>query len=251
MMVNTFSLIIYILLSLILINQSKKISSYKIEIKELEKLSIANENLVTTYRKTHHEYKNKLIIIKSLIHKNNKELNNYVDCLINDNIEVKDIWLNELKYIKIPSTKNLVNYKLNVLKSKNTEIELFISEELKNIKTNKLSQKKINNLNTILGVFLDNIIEEIKNSKLKQVSINIFIDNKELNIILANTFSKKPNIDEINNPNYSTKGKNRGLGLSLVNDIVKSNKNLELSTKIEDKFFVQHLKIKNINNYLK
>ena len=41
-------------------------------------------------------------------------------------------------------------------------------EELKNIKTNKLSQKKINNLNTILGVFFDNIIEEIHKRKEKR-----------------------------------------------------------------------------------
>ena len=58
-------------------------------------------------------------------------------------------------------------------------------------------------------------------------------------------------INKINKIGYSTKGQKRGIGLSVVNDIIHSSKNLELETTIEDNFFVQHLKIKNINKYLK
>lgn len=248
------NIISYLLLSttlFLLIIEEQKLEKYKILNKELLKLSQTNENLVTTYRKNQHENKNKLIIIKGLINKNNEELINYVNYLINDNIKIKDKWLNELKYIPMPSTKNFLNYKINILANAKAEIEIFVSEELEKINIKKLNISIVNNLNTIIGVMLDNMIEAITKSSLKQVSINIYISNSSLHFLLANTFMKKPDLNKINTIGYSTKGKNRGIGLSLVNDIIKTNKNLELETKIEEKFFVQHLKVKNIEKYLK
>ena len=98
---------------------------------------------------------------------------------------------------------------------------------------------------------LDNIIESIEQTKEKLVSINIYMDKNLIHIIFANNIENYLDLNQINKVGYSTKGEKRGIGLSLVHDIVKSSKNLELETKIEENFFIQHLKIKNINKYLK
>ena len=100
-------------------------------------------------------------------------------------------------------------------------------------------------------IMLDNMIESIEQTKDKLVSINIYIEKNIIHILLANNIEKSLKLNKINKVGYSTKGEKRGIGLSLVNDIVKSSKNLELETKIEENFFVQHIKIKNINKYLK
>lgn len=247
-------IIIFIILSLfllIIILQEQKIEQLKHQNKELLKNSKNNEKLVINYRKVHHEYKNKLIIIKGMINPQNKKLTKYVEHLIKDPVVKKNKWLNELSDIPFIEIKNFLNYKINILERKRAKIEIFIGEEISTINTNKVDIIDINNINTIIGVILDNIIDSIQKINEKLVSINIYIENNTVNILLANTFSNDIDLTKINNFGYSTKGEKRGIGLTLVNDIIKSNKNLELETKIEGKFFIQHLKIKNIDKYLK
>jgi len=247
-------IIIFIILSIfiiILILQEQKIDKLKRKNKELSKNSKNNEKLVINYRKAHHEYRNKLIIIKGMIRPNNKDLTKYINHLIKEPVVIKNKWLNELSNIPFIEIKNFLNYKINILESKNAKIEIFIGEEIATINPKKVDIIDINNINTIIGVILDNIIDSIKKIKEKLVSINIYIEKDTINIVLANTFSNNVDLNKINNLGYSTKGRKRGIGLALVNDIIKSNKNLELETKIEGNFFIQHLKIKNIDKYLK
>lgn len=243
---NIIIFIILATLTILVIIQEQKIERLKLNNQELIKYSKSNEKTVTDYRKLHHENKNKLIIIKNMINPTNQELKKYVNYLINEQNKIKNKWLNELRYIPLPEIKNFLNYKINILEKLNANIELFISEQLSNLNPKDFDVIDINKINTIIGVLIDNIIEAIQLSKEKIVSINIYIHNKTINIILANNFENKIDLNKIDNLGYSTKGKRRGIGLSLVKDIIKSTKNLELETKIEETFFIQHLKIKNI-----
>ena len=252
-LVNIQNILIIIILStiiLLLIIIEEKFEYLKRTNQELVQYNKSIENDIASYQKAQHEYKNKLIIIKSMINPNNKKLIEYVDYLIDEPIILKNKWLNYLKFIPFPEIKNFINYKMNILENKNAQIELFVGEELNDINPNNVSITDINNIDTIIGVMLDNMIESIEITENKLISINIYIDKNILHVLLANSIEKPIDLNQINTLGYSTKGKKRGVGLSIVTDIIKANKKMELETKIEENFFIQHLKIKNIKKYL-
>ena len=251
-LVNIQNILIIIILStiiLLLIIIEEKFEYLKRTNQELVQYNKSIENDIASYQKAQHEYKNKLIIIKSMIN-DNKKLIEYVDYLIDEPIILKNKWLNYLKFIPFPEIKNFINYKMNILENKNAQIELFVGEELNDINPNNVSITDINNIDTIIGVMLDNMIESIETTENKLISINIYIDKNILHVLLANSIEKPIDLNQINTLGYSTKGKKRGVGLSIVTDIIKANKKMELETKIEENFFIQHLKIKNIKKYL-
>ena len=251
-LVNIQNILIIIILStiiLLLIIIEEKFEYLKRTNQELVQYNKSIENDIASYQKAQHEYKNKLIIIKSMIN-DNKKLIEYVDYLIDEPIILKNKWLNYLKFIHFPEIKNFINYKMNILENKNAQIELFVGEELNDINPNNVSITDINNIDTIIGVMLDNMIESIEITENKLISINIYIDKNILHVLLANSIEKPIDLNQINTLGYSTKGKKRGVGLSIVTDIIKANKKMELETKIEENFFIQHLKIKNIKKYL-
>ena len=58
-------------------------------------------------------------------------------------------------------------------------------------------------------------------------------------------------INKLTSFGYTTKGNEHGIGLYLVNQIIKHNKIFELNTKVDNQFFVQHLKIHHPKSHLK
>jgi two-component system sensor histidine kinase AgrC len=75
------------------------------------------------------------------------------------------------------------------------------------------------------------------------VSLHFFLEDDNINIILANTF-KNINLDELEEKGYSTKGENRGIGLYLVKEIIKHSNTIKKETSIINNFFVQKIIIK-------
>lgn len=203
------------------------------------------EGLLTEYKSFIHEYKNKLIIIKGLAEENPKELQEYINSILNEKISNNYHWLMDIKNIPIPGIKGLVNYKLLKMKELNIEAEVYVSEEVASLNKNQLDIKEKNNLYTIMGVILDNAIEASVESDEKMISLQFFKDDDDINIILANTF-KSINLDQLEEKGYSSKGKNRGIGLYLVKEILKHSKNIAKETSIRNNFFVQKIIIKNI-----
>ena len=59
--------------------------------------------------------------------------------------------------------------------------------------------------------------------------------------VITNSIESKIDTKKIYISDYSTKGKNRGVGLSVVNDLVKINKNTYLYTECSDEDFIQKL----------
>ena len=92
--------------------------------------------------------------------------------------------------------------------------------------------------------FLDNSLEaglELDNNRF--IELIILKANKTIVIQITNTFKNTNlDIDQINESGYSSKGENRGIGLSSANDII-SKHNMILNTRIEDNLFKQILTI--------
>ena len=96
----------------------------------------------------------------------------------------------------------------------------------------------------ILGVYLDNAIEAAEKASDKQIVIEFVNEKDNIRFSLSNSYNGSIKFDEIDKEGYSTKGKGRGVGLALVNEIIAGNSLLKQTREINGKFFVQNLYIK-------
>ena len=89
-------------------------------------------------------------------------------------------------------------------------------------------------------------IEAIENSEFKKFQLAILKNKGEVVIIIKNSFEgERLSIQRIYQKGFSTKGSNRGLGLTNVKEIIDRNPNVNLETLIENNEFTQVVKIKD------
>ncbi len=235
-----FFCMVFFNMTLLLLREKEKNMVLKKGLKQTVECAEFTEGLLLEYRNFSHEYKNKLITIKGLARKNNKELHNYIDTILQEKAVNNYRWLMEIKSIPISGVKGLINFKLLKMKELNIDVEFYITEEIEKEKLD-LTMKEKNDLNTILGVIFDNAIEAALESKNPMISFQMYKEEKDkITILLANTF-KEINIEQMEEKGFSTKGKNRGLGLSLLNETLKRNPRYTKNTSIFENFFVQKI----------
>ncbi len=229
-------------LTLLLLKEKEKTIHLIKQMKSAEEYSHFTEGLLFEYKSFVHEYKNKLIIIKGIANPKNRDLHKYIDNILAEKAVNHYRWLVELNPIPFLGIKSLINFKLLKMKEQNIDVEVYISKELSNLKENYLNKKEKNELNTILGILLDNAIEAGLESDEKMASFQIYKEKETIVILIANTF-KSINIERFEEKGYSTKGKNRGLGLHIVKEILKENPIFSKETSILENYFVQKIKI--------
>ncbi len=239
--VNLIIFLSFLVFIHILLKQSKKIDKityeYKLLINYLEKYEKELENK----RKITHDYNNQLIVINGYISKNNKKLKSYVSELIKDQSKIKN---DKLIYIldKIPKGfKDLIYYKFsNIYKKINLNILIYNNLS----KINKIDSRLTKDLLKIFGILIDNSIEAISKSKQKDINIEFYLKNNVFEINIENSYNGNIEKSKIFSSGYSTKGRNRGYGLSIIKDIVSKNKNININYNIIDETFKAILKAK-------
>ncbi|MBQ7137179.1 MAG: GHKL domain-containing protein [Bacilli bacterium] len=203
-----------------------------------------SEKLVEEYSISQHENKNELIIIKSMVHKSNKKLLEYLDEIIISKDNIKSAWIRHLRYIPFGGLKGILHNKISVMKDAGINVFLDISKEIGKSNLKKLTMKENNQLSKVIGVFLDNAKEAAILSDAKEVSISIFMNTDDVVFEIYNSYQEKEiDIKSLYDSGHSTKGKGRGYGLSLVKTIVDENPMFINETKIVDEYFVQILKV--------
>jgi len=219
------------------------ISRYYAEVFEYSRLS---DEINFDYRKKVHENKNQLLIIKSMLSgSKKKEINKYIDELLeNHNSDIRNYWISDLSYIPFSGIKNFLNHKLIELHELGASIEVYVSSEIENTKSLNLSSCLYNDLNTILGVVLDNMIESLKEMNVKLASINIYIEDNIVYGEFANNFDGYIDIDKLFKLGYTTKGGGHGVCLTLVKDITRKSEKLGCKPSIIDNFFIQTVTLK-------
>lgn len=245
--VITFFFILFILISSSLLKnlhikieveaEKQKLEQQKKYIESLEK----NNNEI---RKFKHDFNNIILGLEGYITSNevnNIKLRDYFYNNIknlNTKIELDNIVLSHLNNIKVPSIKNLLTNKIISAQNNDFKVNISVEDEIDNFYVNEMQ------LSRILGIFLDNSLEaglELDNNRF--IELIILKANKTIVIQITNTFKNTNlDIDKINESGYSTKGENRGIGLSSANDII-SEHNMILNTRIEDNLFKQILTI--------
>ncbi len=217
--------------------ERQKLEQQKKYIESLER----NNNEI---RKFKHDFNNIILGLEGYITNNevdNIKLRDYFYNNIKDfntKIELDNIVLSHLNNIKVPSIKNLLTNKIISAQNNDFKVNICIENEIDDFYVNEMQ------LSRVLGSFLDNSLEaDLELDDNRFLELIILKVNKTIVIQITNTFKNTNlNIDQINESGYSSKGENRGIGLSSANDII-SKHNMILNTRIEDNLFKQILTI--------
>lgn len=200
------------------------------------------EQLLDEKSKNQHEYKNQLSVIRMMA--KNKKTIEYIDSLLENETEENLEVLNKLKYIPKGGLKGLIYYKIETMIKKKLNVFIDVSSELKDPKLWKNCDKNLQIISKILGVYLDNAIEACESSKEKYIIFELFIEDKSIVFKISNTFSNEINMEKIDNEGYTTKGKGKGYGLSLVKDLISKTDCLSQDRTISGIYYIQKLYIK-------
>lgn len=231
--------------TLIVDNREKKIATWGKRLDELYEYAKESDAVITEYRMALHESNNTLLAIKGMLGGDVGEIRDYVDNAIKKrrNITVPKDNFGALNYIPVPSIRYFLSGKICAIKDIGSSVELFISPEVVEIKDYVGMVDCWNDLYIVLGVVLDNVINSLKEAPDKLCSIQMYLENNILHFEFANTFNDTANVRKIAKTGYKTKNVNHGVGLSLVDEVLKEKKYYSLETDIVDNFFVQKLKI--------
>lgn len=240
------ALIAMLLLGTLVVDyREKKNAAWGKRLIELYEYAKESDAVITEYRMALHESNNTLLAIKGMLGGNADEIRDYVDNAIKKrrNITVPKDNFGALNYIPVPSIRYFLSGKICAIKDIGSSVELFISPEVVKIKDYVGMVDCWNDLYIVLGVVLDNVINSLKEAPDKLCSIQIYLESTILHFEFANTFNDTANVRKIAKTGYKTKNVNHGVGLSLVDEVLKEKKYYSLETDIVDNFFVQKLKI--------
>ena len=237
-----FSSITYNLVKNTKIKSEVKSENQKLEQQKKYILSLEKNN--NEIRKFKHDFNNIILGLDGYINNddfNKEKLKKYFNSTImnfNNNIELNDIIIAKLNSIKVSSLKSLITNKVLMAQNNNIDVDINIQGEINDFHTDEMQ------LSRILGILLDNAIEaslEVPDDK--KIEVNIIQIDKTTDIQISNTFNNTGTpISDFNKEGFSTKGTNRGLGLSSAHEI--ANKlNILLNTEIDGNTFIQNLSI--------
>ncbi|MCG1377619.1 GHKL domain-containing protein [Staphylococcus epidermidis] len=232
---------------LVMSNFTLREMRYKRNVKEIEayyEYTLRIESINNEMRKFRHDYVNILTTLSDYIREDDMPgLRKYFDEHIvpmKDKLKTRSIKMNGIEKLKVREIKGLITTKIIQAQEKRIPISIEVPDEIDRIDMNTVE------LSRIIGIIVDNAIEASEN--LEEPLINIaFINNDEsVTFIVMNKCSDDiPKIHELFEQGFSTKGDNRGLGLSTLKELTDSNENVLLDTVIENGYFVQKVEINN------
>ena len=243
------SIIVLISILAVLIKQTIEKNKLTEQYDKLLEFMKQYEQEAENQRILRHETKNEFLAIKAKLYdkQKNKEVIEYIDEILQDKIELKQEEFAKFVYLPANGIKGLCYFKTQEAKDKGLNTSINISKRVENSNIYKLSVKEQRDLGKILGVFLDNAIEASLNSKAKEFGIEAYLNiKKECEIIISNSYDGELEVDKIGKERFTTKGKNRGHGLLLVNHLVSKNDKFAINTKITNGLYIQTLTIKKI-----
>ncbi|MCL2043122.1 MAG: GHKL domain-containing protein [Treponema sp.] len=205
------------------------------------------EKLTRDIRFFRHDVNNILLTLKTYIENNDMEgLREYYfrEVLGNqpDGFDVNSIFLN-IEYIKCIPLKGLLVTAFQRAIQSNIKVSLFIDDYFDE------TGIQVIDLCRVISIFLDNAIEAAEISKEKVLSFSVIKnENQDISIIIANSFLVKPQINLLFQEGYTTKGTGRGIGLTIIQNILKNYEFVTLNTVIDEEFLIQELNISQTIN---
>ncbi|QHM42989.1 hypothetical protein C7M38_01112 [Lactiplantibacillus plantarum] len=197
-------------------------------------------------RRFRHDYQNMLISIDEYLKTDDLEgLQEYYQknlAPVSNRVLKEKYNLEDLSRVKVKSIKSILFSKLSYAQSQEIEVHFDLKEPFIDITVNELD------LDIALGIMLDNAIEASVGHADGEIMSAIFIEkNSTVFLIQNNVFEQLPPLWKLKEAGYSTKGKNRGIGLNSLSKIVNRNENMILETRVLGAVFLQRLTVKRVS----
>lgn len=164
------------------------------------------------------------------------------------------------KYVKKPSN-DLVRFNTDlsfISKIKNSPIRSLLYAKLGLIDSDKIqlylsiedtvvfSEELLATLVRGLGIILDNALEELETLENGKLDISFHKENTDSVIIVKNSCrSSTPPFYQLRQNGFSTKGPNRGYGLSSLDNCFKDYP-YQMTTLVDDDYFIQTIRIEGV-----
>lgn len=222
---------------------------YKRNMQEIEnyyKYTLQIEKINHEMRKFRHDYVNILSTLSDFIREEDMEgLRDYFHSEIlpmQDSMQMNAIKINGIENLKVREIKGLLTTKILQAQEKSIRISIEVPEPIEKI------DMPIINLSRVIGILLDNAIEASEKITEEPLIRIAFIKNEDTSvtfIVMNKCEQNMPKVHTLFQENFSTKGKNRGLGLSTLKELTDSTTNVLLDTTIDNNYFIQKVEILN------
>jgi len=197
------------------------------------------DSLINDFRRLKHSYSNTIYSFYGYIQENDLEgLKAYYTEVADEVKKMDSSLLLALQRIKVYAVFGLLWNKINEAEGRGIEVGIRVTNEVRE------AGMKLTDLCEVLGNYLDNAIDAAAASKDKKMDITLTDDRGYLTIGIENTYEGHVDVKEIQRKGYSTKGNERGFGLSITNHILSGYTNILHNTFAENGIFKQELVIK-------
>ena len=248
---NLLFFIILILVSLVSVHSyidSLK-RTYEIEKKETEVRTIRKYTSDLEYqylemRKFRHDYQNILTSLEGYFAKNDYDaLETYFFTNIKPTglqIEQYNFELEDISRLHLDDIKSILTAKIILAQEKKMNVSVEIQEKIDFINIPHIS------LVRILGILLDNAIEALEELPNGLLQVAFIKQKNSILIVIQNTCKTSiPKIYQLKKQGFSTKGDNRGLGLTNLQELIDACPQCTSETLIADSTFIQKIIIHN------
>lgn len=238
---STLTLLIYFVISIYSITRTTKLEIARQDLEETKLYNKTLQILHDNIRCFKHDFNNIIQAIGGYIQSEDLEgLKKYYKQILEDCHKENNLAILSPKVINNPAIYSILASKYHLADSMGITIHFDIFLDLNTL------DMKIYEFTRILGILLDNAIEA--SSECDEKIINMVMRNEDSKhrqvIYIENTYKNKDiDTEKIYEKAFSTKPNNTGLGLWEVRKILNKNKNLNLFTNKNDKFFSQQLEI--------
>ena len=175
-----------------------------------------------------------------------KKIKDKIDEILEDNINIKDQAVTNLKNLPKGGIKGLMYYKAAIAQKQKIHLTTDVSINENGI-LSKLSEKNIRVLCKLIGIYFDNAIEAAAESRKKNLTIEVYELKDKVNFVFSNTFKNHKNMKDRNKKGVSSKGEGRGNGLYFASKLIKENKWITSKQEIIEKYYIQEISINKKN----
>lgn len=214
------------------------------EKQQLQVLMHEYENVLNQTSENRHEMLNDLLILRGIADKNSSEFTRTLDGIIRQYDTKK--FKKYTSLAKLPTgVKGMIYYKIAFINENEINFDTVVNG-VDYAKFEAMDKELYYKVCKILGILMDNAIDACVDSDKKKLVVSVYTENEDLCVEIDNSYSGIVDKDGIKKKGYTTKGKNHGYGLTILNRIVDETKELEFEQSIndKDKLFTSILKIK-------
>lgn len=227
-----------------ILNKDAKMKQERILNQQLHEYTLQIEQLYTNLNSFRHDYLNILLSLEEGIRQENIEIiKDVYQSIIQPTKQLfkgNDYILGQLHKIQVVEIKSLLTAK--IIKSQNSgiEVRLEIEDPINSIYMDTFSFYRV------FSILLDNAIEGASTTNHPYISIIMIQDRDAQQIQIENNCEdRKIDLQTIYTKGYSSKGKDRGIGLYNVHQLLEENKYIRLETSYESGVFIQTLILQN------